>query len=330
MSPMVRSVFITGGGGYLGSEVIRRLAREPDRYQLTSFDVRPIPAEQRLEGVEYLVGDVRDPKLLAELVRRHVDTVVHLASIVNPGGPAQRSFEHSVDVEGTENVLWASVVAGVRHLVITSSGAAYGYHADNPIPLKETDPLRGNPEFAYADHKRQVEELLARFRRDRPQLRQLVFRPGTVLGTRTDNQITRLLRGDRGGRPGRWVIGLRGHESPFVFVWDQDVAECIAQGIERKSEGIFNLAGDGTLSPRQIAALTGRRYLAIPPTLLRGALWLLQKLGRTPHGPEQVLFLQYRPVLANEKLKEEFGYRPRKTTEETFRFFWNHGGDSSP
>lgn len=314
MNKVARSVFITGGGGYLGTAVISRLQREPARYRVTALDVRPVPASRQLPGVEYLVGDVRDPVLAQLLADRSPEVVVHLASIVNPGGPSRREFERSVDVGGTENVLRAAITAGVRQLIVTSSGAAYGYHADNRVPLREDDPLRGNREFAYADHKRQVEELLACFRGAHPELKQLVFRPGTVLGATTDNPITRLFSG-------RYVLGIRGYDTPFVLIWDQDVADCIARGIEQEAEGIYNLAGDGTLTLREMARMLGKPYVAVPVSLMRASLWLLQRLGRTPHGPEQVLFLQYRPVLANDRLKSEFGFRPTKTSREVFEFF---------
>ena len=41
----------------------------------------------------------------------------------------------------------------------------------------------------------------------------------------------------------------------------------------------------------------------------------------TQYGPEQVDFLRYRPVLVNRRLKEEFGYVPRKTSAEVFEFW---------
>jgi len=314
MKGSTRSVFITGAGGYLGTEVIRRLQQETGRYRVVAFDAREIRPVDRQPGVEYQLGDVRDVNLAVQLRDHEIDTVVHLASIVNSGGPAKREFERSVDVGGTENVLAACVSAGVRQLVVTSSGAAYGYHADNPVPLRETDPLRGNPEFAYSDHKRLVEEVLLQYRQRYPGLKQLIFRPGTVLGARADNQITQLFRGRR-------ILGLAGYDTPFVFIWDQDVANCVFEGIEREAEGIYNLAGDGTLTLAEIARISGKPYFALPPALLRTALWILQKLGITPHGPEQVLFLQYRPVLANQKLKKEFGYAPQMSTEEVFRYF---------
>jgi len=309
-----RTVLVTGASGYIGREALGQLAATNALATLIALDVRETPAEDRIEGVEYRVGDVRDPAIV-DLFREHgVDTVVHLASIVTPGKKPNREFEHSVDVLGTKNVLEAAVAAGVGQLVVTSSGAAYGYYADNPRPLREGDAIRGNPEFAYSDHKRQVEEMLVEYRAVHPELRQLILRPGTVLGARTRNQITALFEK-------RFVLGLAGCDVPFVFIWDQDVAACIVKGVLEGAEGIYNLAGDGTLNLQQLAKRLGKPYLPIPVFVLKLVLGLLHAVGLSQYGPEQVNFLRYRPVLANDRLKSEFGYIPRFTTAETFEFF---------
>jgi len=312
-----RAVLVTGASGYIGREAVRQLAELDGLVTLLALDVRETPEEDRLEGVRYLTGDVRDPGL-ADIFRDHaVDTIVHLASIVTPGKRPNREFEHSVDVLGTRNVLEAAVAAGVGHFVVTSSGAAYGYYEDNPQPLHEGDAIRGNPEFAYSDHKRQVEEMLTEYRAVHPELKQLVLRPGTVLGARTRNQITALFEK-------RFVLGLWGCDVPFVFIWDQDVAACIVKGVLEVAEGIYNLAGDGTLNLQQIATRLGKPYVPIPVFLLKLALFLLHAVGASQYGPEQVNFLRYRPVLANDRLKKEFGYVPRLTTGETFEFYLDH------
>jgi UDP-glucose 4-epimerase len=227
-----------------------------------------------------------------------------------------------VDVLGTENVLKACLEAGVKKLIITSSGAAYGYFPDNPEWLDENDALRGNTEFAYSHHKRLVEEMLARFRREHPELKQLVLRPGTVLGATTDNQITALFE-----KP--FIMGLMGAASPFVFIWDQDVVGCILKGIFDDTTGIYNLSGDGTLTMKEIAGLLGKPYVALPVSLVRSVLWVLKKLGLTQYGPEQVNFLRYRPVLSNRRLKQEFGYVPKKTTREVFEYYMAKRGKSN-
>jgi len=117
------------------------------------------------------------------------------------------------------------------------------------------------------------------------------------------------------------ILGLRGAATPFVFVWDEDVVGVLRRGIETDETGIYNVAGDGLITMREIADRLGKRYLNLPVSLVRSALWLLRKLRLTQYGPEQVDFLRYRPVLDNTRLKEQFGYVPRKTTAEAFDVF---------
>ena len=309
-------VLVTGAAGYLGSQLVAALAADAARRPaaLVAMDVREVPVESRIAGVAYEAADIRAPDLGAILARHAIDTVVHLASIVTPGKDSNREFEYSVDVLGTENLLKACVAAGVGKIVVSSSGAAYGYHADNPAWIGEDQPLRGNREFAYAWHKRLVEEMLADYRLRAPQLAQVVFRIGTILGETVKNQITALFDKPR-------LIAIRGSASPFVFIWDQDVVGCMREAVYSDRCGIYNVAGDGALGIHEIAERLGKRCVNLPAGLLQVALALLKPLGLTQYGPEQVNFLRYRPVLDNRRLKEEFGYRPKKTSAEVFEFF---------
>jgi UDP-glucose 4-epimerase len=312
-----RRIFVTGGAGYLGSELLKTLASWLQAGEIdcvVASDVRDIPAASRRPGVEYVLHDVRAPGLGSLLSTRAIDVVVHLAAIVTPGAKSNRELEYAVDVLGTRNVLDACLEAGVRQIIVTSSGAAYGYYADNPEWLTEDDPIRGNEAFAYSHHKRLVEEMLAACRREHPGLRQVVLRIGTILGESTRNQITALFDRPR-------LIALRGSRSPFVFIWDQDVVGAIAHAIRTDAAGIYNVAGDGALSIQEIARRLGKQCLTLPPALLRAALGLLHPLGLTRYGPEQVDFLRYRPVLDNRRLKEGLGYVPRKTSAEVFDFY---------
>lgn len=308
-------VLVTGAAGYLGRQLVAALAADARRpAALVAMDLREVPLQERLAGVSYETADIRASGLTAMLERHAVNTVVHLAAIVTPGRNSRREFEYSVDVLGTENLLRACVAAGARKIVVSSSGAAYGYHADNPAWIGEDAPVRGNQAFAYSWHKRLIEEMLADYRVRAPQLRQVVFRIGTILGESVRNQITDLFEKPR-------LLAIRGSDSPFVFIWDQDVLGCMLEAVHADKAGIYNVAGDGALGLREIAARLGKRCVALPAWLLQAALALLRPLGLTQYGPEQVNFLRYRPVLDNRRLKQEFGYVPRKTTAEVFEFY---------
>lgn len=309
----LKRILVTGGDGFLGRGLVAALAAQG--HVVVAQDLREVPAERRLGAVVYEQQDVRDAAGVAAAIARHrIDTVVHLASIVTPGRGSSRALEYAVDVGGTRHVLDACVRHGVRHLLVSSSGAAYGYHADNPDWIDEDDALRGNEVFAYAQHKRLVEEMLAQARREQPQLQQTVLRIGTILGERVDNQITALFEKPR-------LIAIRGSDSPFVFIWDEDVIGAFVHAIASDRGGCFNVAGDGALGIHEIARLLGKRTRDFPPGLLRAALWLGSRLGVSRYGPEQLDFLRYRPVLSNRRLKAELGYVPARTSRQALLAF---------
>lgn len=309
---MSRRILITGAAGYLGRLLAERLSQQ---HTVVGVDVRALPdatfAFRRM--------DIRDPSLAALMREQRIEQVVHLAAVLEDSGDRKRDFD--IDVNGTRNVLEACLSARVRHLVVSSSGAAYGYHADNPEWLSEDDPLRGNVEFAYSDHKRQVEDMLASYRQRFPALRQLVLRPGTVLGAQTNNLITRLF-------DGRFLLGVSGASSPFVFIWDEDVVSIMAQGVEHEKTGCYNLAGDGAVALKTLGRMLRKPVLPVPAWLIQTGLWLGNRLRLTEYTPSQVDFLRYRPVLDNQRLKTEFGYTPTKSSLEVFQYYLAHRDDA--
>ena len=306
-------ILITGAAGMVGHALLSELKD----HQVFATDLhRPdfMPDE-----VTYLRMDVTTGEPARVISKVKPDVIVHLASIVTPPPKMGRETAYAVDVEGTRKVVNAAIANGVRRLVVTSSGAAYGYHADNRVPLREQDPLRGNPEFPYSDHKRQVEELLAEARKLAPELEQVVLRVGTVLGEGTENQITALFHKPR-------LLAVSGSESPFVFIWTRDLARILKRAATDGPAGIYNVAGDGALGVSDLAKAMNKSVLRLPPWLLKAALSIARPLGLSRYGPEQVRFLQYRPVLDNTALKSEFGYTPEKTSAEVFDLWKQQAG----
>jgi UDP-glucose 4-epimerase len=300
-----RRVLITGAAGYVGALLGAKLARS---MTVIGTDLRP-----RTDlGFECLGVDVRDAGLGRLMRERRITHVVHLASVLE--GSGDRAREYDIDVNGTKNVIEGAIAARVRHLSVASSGAAYGYHADNPEWLHETDPLRAGEAFAYAHHKRLVEEMLARYRVSHPALGQLIFRICTVLGATTRNQITALFLKPR-------ILAVRGSASRFVFIWDEDLAAAFAHGVSGDRTGVFNASGDGAMTLADIARELGKPMLVLPPSLLTAALRVGRALGVSRYGPEQLDFLRWRPVLSNALLKSSFGFTPSKSSLQAFLTF---------
>lgn len=312
----MQRVLITGALGYLGQIVLKRLQQDLLQGRiaaLVAMDIKTMSPRTLPVNQHYVQADIRDKNIAGYLEKYNITTVIHLAAIIDSQS-SSREFQYEVDVLGTKNILEACLKTGVQRIIISSSGAAYGYHEDNSPWLTENDPLRGNEIFAYSAHKRLVEEMLAGYRLHHPQLEQTVFRVCTILGATTQNLITNLF--DK-----KQVLGLRHHLSPYVFIWDEDVADCLHQAVFSKKTGVYNLAGDGAICNADLAKLLNKRYLELPVPLLKAALTVGHRLGLTQYGPSQLLFIQYRPVLDNQKLKQEFGFTPQKTSLETFIYY---------
>ncbi|WP_372366959.1 NAD-dependent epimerase/dehydratase family protein [Candidatus Uabimicrobium sp. HlEnr_7] len=308
----MKNVAVTGGSGYMGSITVRTLAEKyKEKVRVFSLDIKA--PKDKVPGVSYHVLDVRSPQMSEVFAENDIDIVVHLAAVM-PSKKSNPELEFSIDVLGTENVLKACVKNNVEKIIVSSSGAAYGYYVDNPEWIKESDVVRGNENLPYAHHKRLVEEMLAKYREEYPQLQQVIFRIGTIVGQNVSNALVALFER-------KSVLGIKGSDSRFVFIWDQDVCGCIVHAIFSTETGAFNVAGDGALTVHEIAKILNKKVKSVSPRLLYLALKIGRSLRVSPYGPEQMVLLQYRPVLDNQNLKQVFGYKPQKTSEEAFLYY---------
>jgi UDP-glucose 4-epimerase len=305
-------VLITGGAGYIGSNLQTILSKKYNKWEIYSCDIKSIQVENLPENTKFFNLDISDRDSVLKIISDiKPNSIVHLASILNPPPGMSESTLRNIEVEGTRNILDGAVISGCEQIIVTSSGAAYGYYEDNPEWIKETDPIRGHPAFAYSKHKKEIEDLLTTYRQSHAQLKQLILRPGTVLGPTVNNLITDLFKK-------RGIVGVKGYNSRFVFIWDEDVINIIIQGIEKKTNGIFNLAGDGCITMEEIANILNKPYIPIPYTLFKLILKILYLLRLSQYSPDQIDFIRFRPVLSNQKLKTEFGFIPSYTSKETF------------
>lgn len=190
MSAARRVVLVTGGAGFLGHALVAELLRSDDPVlgpvEVRSFDVRAAPPR---DGVQAIVGDVRDPVALRAAFQG-VDVVIHAASMVD-WGLVDDATLRTVNVDGTRNVIEACRAAGVPALVHTSSLDAI----DDGKPVIDGDEsLPYPPSFpnVYSETKATSEQLV--LAANDGTLRTTVVRPCGLYGERDPYHLGQVLR----------------------------------------------------------------------------------------------------------------------------------------
>lgn len=144
-------VLITGGAGFIGSNLSRYLLENVEGVQVRVIDDLSTGRLSNLDGldVEFIEGSILDyPTLLA--AAEDVDSIVHLGAIPSvPRSVAAPRPSHEANATGTLNVLEAAREAGVDHVVVASSSSVYG---SNPA-LPKNELVWTRPMSPYAVSK---------------------------------------------------------------------------------------------------------------------------------------------------------------------------------
>lgn len=182
---------VTGGGGFLGSHLVRALVRRGDDVRALARGACP---ELLAIGASTIHGDIRDQQALVEATK-DVEVVFHVAA--KAGGWGDPGEFESINVGGTENVIAACRASGVAALVYTSSPSVV--HADRDIE-GEDESLPYATHFT-ADYPR-TKALAEQRVRDaaHPTLRTVSLRPHFIWGPGDRHLLPRLLARARRGR----------------------------------------------------------------------------------------------------------------------------------
>jgi UDP-glucose 4-epimerase len=301
---------ITGGSGYIGSRLTEILAARDDVEGIVDVDVRP-PARSQPKTT-FVRGDVRDAGSMRGLLERErPDALVHLAFVLNPIRDEARMYD--IDVNGTVAVLGAAA-AGIEQVLVTSSATAYGAFPDNPKPIAEDWPVRGQPDFSYARHKADADRACQLWALQSPERVMTIVRPCIVFGPNVDNYISRTWQHSA------FLPILDGVDEEFQLVHEDDLVSALVGLLDGRAGGAFNVAGDGTMTWGESADMVGLRTRVMSMRATRriyAAAWALHA-PRVESPPGNLNFIRYPWVVSNEKLKSEIGWQPTATTREVF------------
>jgi UDP-glucose 4-epimerase len=318
------TVAVTGPTGDIGRSLLRVLDRNDRVGRISAMARRPFdPDADGLVKVEYRRADVLDGDAVREVLAG-ADVVVHLAFMIM-GGTRETT---EINLTGSRNVFSAAVDAGVTRLVYASSVAAYGFGADNPPVLTEDLEPRGTSRHYYSAQKAEL-ELSLRELLDGSGVAAYVFRPCIVAGPDAltlVQSIPYVQLSERMPGPVRRMLELMPALKPvipdpgvpFQLVHHDDVASALGAAVLGAGEpGVYNLAGDGTLTLGDLADALGWYSIPVPDVAVGAAAELIARLPFAPGEAQWIESLRRPVIMDTTRARTILGWAPRHDARET-------------
>ncbi len=299
-------VLVTGGSGYFGEILVRRLRERGDEVRVLDRIDNP----DRPEEVEFIRGDIRD-RTAAERAVSGMDVVHHNVAQV-PLAKNRGEF-WSVNVEVTRTLLAASNEAGVRKVVLMSSSAVHGVPEENPVT--RSSPPR--PREAYGRAKLEAEHLAQRAAEQG--LDVSIIRPRTILGHGRLGIFQILFEWVRQGRP-LYLLGPGTNR--YQFVHADDLADATIRAGCRAGPDLYLCGTDrfGTLGELFADlvehAATACPIRRLPFRLTQAAMVATSKLGLSPLGDYHALMYGRSMWFDIEDTIRELDWAPRYSNRE--------------
>jgi UDP-glucose 4-epimerase len=270
---------VTGGGGFIGSNVVRALLERGDDVRvLDNFSTgNRVNLAGLARDVELVEGELRSYERVHNAVRG-AEVVFHLGALGSVPRSVQDPLTSSaVNVEGTLNVLLAARDEGVRRVVFASSSSIYGNQPE--LPLREA--MAPDPISPYGVSKLAAERYCVSFARVYP-FETVVLRYFNVFGPRQDPRsqyaavVPLFITAIEAGEP-ITIFDDGGQSRDFTYVDNVVAANLQAATAEGVSGRIFNVSAGSPATVNELADAIGlllgkpveRRYLPPRPGDLR-------------------------------------------------------------
>ncbi|MEO7422976.1 MAG: NAD-dependent epimerase/dehydratase family protein [Ornithinibacter sp.] len=315
---------MTGPTGTFGLALMPLLQQDDRVEHVIGTARRPFDAPERgWTKMEYRRGDVRDVDALHTSFDG-ADVVVHLAFLILSG---DRETTRAINVEGTLNAFRAAADVGAKRFVYASSVAAYGFHRDNPIGIREDWATRPADRLFYAQEKAELEDLLRQEAAEHPQTALYVLRPPIVLGpdavgakVNVPKALEQLVRGAGAVlRHGPSLPALV-PDLPLQFIHQDDVAEALRLCVVGAGPpGAYNIAAVDVVTLLDVARELGLRPVRLAGEPVAALARAVARLPYLPSGAQWVEAVSHPAIMDTTKARTVLGWRPQHTAIESLR-----------
>jgi nucleoside-diphosphate-sugar epimerase len=297
---------VTGGSGYFG-ELLCKMLLEMD-HDVYNLDLN----ENRNEDsrIKYIKADIRDYKKVLQSCEG-MDYVFHNVAQV----PLAKDNElfRTVNIDGTRNILAASLENEIKKLVYTSSSAIFGVPKSNPV-MEKTVP---NPMEAYGDAKYQGELLCHEY--NKKGLDISIVRPRTILGHGRLGIFQILFEWVYNGQN---IPVFSGGKNKYQFVHPEDLAHACVKSVDKSGLQIYNCGAENFGTMKELLqelcdyANTGSRVSSVPtwPAVL--GMKATSLLGLSPLGAYHALMYGRSMYFDISKCKQELNWKPKYSNKE--------------
>lgn len=317
-------VIITGGTGFLGCHLARKLFEE--NYHVTLLDIADLDAKDLISKVKVIKADVRDKKAV-EMAVKNQDCVIHAAAAL----PIQRTKQaiYSVNIDGTKNVLAAALKHKIKRLIFISTTAVYGV----PKHLPETEDSPLDPIGYYGESKVMAEKLCLEY--EKKGLEVNILRPKSFLGP------------ERLGVFELWFEAIYTNSAVFILgngnnlyqlLAVSDVVDAIIKTLTAKAhEEIFNVGTKyyGTwkedLGHVIKKAKSKSRIVGLPAIPSQIILSLLEKLNLSPLSAWHYKTMPIPSYISIQKAEKLLDWHPKKSNKqlllESYQWYQKNRGN---
>ena len=309
---------VTGATGFIGGHLAQRLAQDGHRVRCL---VRLTSDTSLLEslGVELVIGDITSPASLARATAG-CGRVFHCAALVSDW--ATRREIARINVEGTQNLLEASIASGAQRFVHFSTTDIYGYPGGVLV-----DETYSSPRFRnwYSQTKRDAEKEVRRAHSAHA-LDVVILRPATVYGPRSTDVVGQIARAIRSGS----MIAIGGGRADAGLCYVDNLVDAALLALEQPAASgrAFNITDGVSVTWKQfvddLADGLGcsRVRWSLPYWMAYGIAFFLEqgyRLARTATGLSTPPLLSRQAVhvmgrnqsFSNRQARELLGWQPR-------------------